>query len=58
MDGRHGIGQGTRRYPQGALRVKAISASGMAALLRVVLVQTAAAQPDSRPHVDQEQVWR
>ena len=35
-----------------------ISASGMAALLRAILVQTAAARPDSRPDVDQEQVWR
>jgi len=31
-----------------------ISASGMVALLRAVLVQTAAAQPDTRPDVVQE----
>jgi hypothetical protein len=35
-----------------------ISASGTAALLRTAVVKTAAAQPDSRPDVALEQVWR
>jgi hypothetical protein len=48
---------GDQGYRQVAIDL-AISASGIAALLRAVLVQTAAAQPDSRPDVAEEQVWR
>jgi hypothetical protein len=48
---------GDQGYRQVAIDL-AISASGRAVLLRAVLAPTAAAKPDSRPDVAQEQVWR